>query len=108
MDYAGAHGLALSQFLSWDSADQDAALAWAERERETCRDCGTHRDDWDPKHGGHRAAYVGQAYICEGCKTREATDASLKEARKRLRGVRVRLARNLSLPMWRPWRSPAD
>ncbi|WP_402465800.1 hypothetical protein [Isoptericola aurantiacus] len=49
MAYCGPKGLPLSEFLSWDQADQDAALSWQAYEARRCSGCGTHPDE-GPKH----------------------------------------------------------
>lgn len=45
MAYCGPRGIPLSQFLSWSTADQDAALGWAAHEARRCSSCGRHPDD---------------------------------------------------------------
>jgi len=32
-----------------------------------CPDCGTRLDEWDPKKGGDRHAYIPQIFTCPGC-----------------------------------------
>jgi hypothetical protein len=56
MDYCGPRGIALSAFLGWDQADQDAALAWSADKSRRYPD-GTHPDEWDESKGGSRQAY---------------------------------------------------
>jgi len=45
MAYCGPKALPLSQFLTWDQADQDAALTWQAYEAARCPGCGSHPDE---------------------------------------------------------------
>lgn len=106
MDYCGPRGIALSAFLAWDEADQQVALEWSERDRETCGNCGTHRDDFDPRRGGHRHAHIPEIYVCPGCAIKESALESTRKSKRQRRGIRVRLRRNPALAdtVWRPFR----
>ncbi len=77
--FAGAHGLALSEFLSWDQHDQDIALAHQGYEARRCRSCGHHPDN------GSVHAHID---VCPGC---IALEQAQKEA-KDVPGGHVRLA----------------
>lgn len=59
-------GIPHSVFLSWDVDDQDKALAWRAEQSLRCS-CGTRPDEWDPKQGGSRVAYLAQTRQCLGC-----------------------------------------
>jgi hypothetical protein len=72
MDYCGPRGIPLSEFLSWDEADQDAALVWQAHEARRCPSCHTHPDTWDETKGGRRDAYLAELVVCPGCRTLEA------------------------------------
>ena len=58
MAYCGPRGIPLSQFLSWDRADQDAALGWSGYEARRCQRCGWHPDE--------RREHV-HIDVCPGC-----------------------------------------
>jgi hypothetical protein len=64
MAYCGPRGIALSEFLRWDRADQDAALAWTAYENRRCSHCGTHPDEW----AEDKLAYHAHLSECRGCK----------------------------------------
>jgi hypothetical protein len=89
MAYCGPRGIPLSAFLSWDDADQDAAIQWQSYEGQRCPGCGTHPDDWTDGNG-----WVAEPHRCPGCHRVEAENVKLqhiKEADRR--GVRIRLKR---------------
>lgn len=67
MTYCVPLGLAHSDFLGWDEADQDKALAYMAAEADRCPGCDlplsestehTHRDQW-----------AAESVLCHGCKT---------------------------------------
>lgn len=72
MAYCGPRGIPLSVFLSWDQADQDAALTWAAHEARRCPACHTHPDEWNEDTGGRRDAYHAELVICPGCRALDA------------------------------------
>ena len=92
MAYCGPRGIPLSEFLSWDEADQDAALAWQAYEARRCRSCGTHPDEWDPTKGGRRDAYTAEVVICPGC--RELDLARERQSDTKIHGAHLMLYRN--------------
>lgn len=75
MAYCGPRGIPLSRFLSWDQADQDAALAWQTYEARRCPGCGTHPDE------GAKHFHID---VCPTCiqleKTRQSDDAKARGA----------------------------
>lgn len=87
------YGIPHSQFLGWSVDDRDKALWWEIHRRESCSECGTRADEWDPELGGHDYAYLPELRKCWGC-------ARTAEAQKRVKdgdankGVRVVLVRN--------------
>lgn len=81
MGYCGPRGIPLSQFLSWDQADQDAALAWAGHEARRCSSCGYHPDVDDQVH-----THVD---VCPGCEKH----AAASKAAGVVPGAHVHLAR---------------
>lgn len=72
-----------SEFLGWPDADRDKAiwhhLRTLERQAETCQGCATRARDWDPRHGGHPAAYIADTYRCEGCHQRHQASKDLTD-----------------------------
>lgn len=79
MDYCGPRGIPLSEFLSWDDDDQDAALLWQAHESRRCSGCGTHPEEWDPATGGRRDAYKPELRMCPGCMQLEQRRAQLAD-----------------------------
>lgn len=67
MEYCGPRGIPWTKFHTWDQASRDAALLWQKLQNETCNQCGTHPDDWDPDKGGHIHAWVATKHPCKGC-----------------------------------------
>lgn len=63
------------------------------RELETCRGCGTRRDEWLESAGGHRHAHRWELDRCPGCEQLEYGREAL-EGKKVGKGVSVRLVRN--------------
>ncbi|AEA27924.1 hypothetical protein Psed_5797 [Pseudonocardia dioxanivorans CB1190] len=77
MAYCGPRGIPWTEFLSWDKWSRDAAILWARQQAETCT-CGTRLEEWDPKAGGHPAAYVATVRSCPGCAALERRDERLR------------------------------
>lgn len=77
MAYCGPRGIALSEFLRWERADQDAALAWASFEARRCKNCGTHPDEW----AEDKLAYHAHLTECVGCRQVQRL-SSTEEARQ--------------------------
>lgn len=67
MAYCGPLGIPLSTFLSWDQADQDAALAWQARQAQRCPSCGWHPEE-GPRH--HHVE------VCPSCSDRDRITSS--------------------------------
>lgn len=71
MDYCAPHGIPYREFMGigrgWDQFSRDAVLLWQQLKRETCEQCGTHPDDWNPKAGGHIHAWAATKHSCKGC-----------------------------------------
>jgi hypothetical protein len=89
MAYCGPRGIALSTFLRWAQADQDAALEWAAHEARRCGTCGTHPDDWaDDPHAHH--AHLSEQ--CPGCLVKHRRTEQLPDSRPQP-GVHVVLPR---------------
>jgi hypothetical protein len=64
MAYCGPRGIPLTEFLRWESRDQEAALAWSAFEGHRCKSCGTHPDEW----AADKLAYHAHLTECRGCK----------------------------------------
>lgn len=64
MAYCGPRGIPLSEFLRWDTADQESALAWTAYEGHRCKSCGTHPEEW----AEDKLAYHAHLAECRGCK----------------------------------------
>jgi hypothetical protein len=99
LDYCVPKGIPHSEFLAWSQIDRDKAIAWVIREMKACPNCGTRGEEWDPKQGGHRRAYVAEIRGCEGCivKLRAENSEELTQGR----GRRVVLIPNPLLRMMR-------
>lgn len=92
MRVARAYQIPHSEFLSWDKADRDKAI-WQEiRQAETCPNCGTRPDEWDPDKGGDRRAYVAKLDTCRGCQQIESRRAHIPE-NNQARGQHISLVR---------------
>lgn len=78
--FTGAHGIPLSEFLSWDQHDQDVALAHQGYESRRCRSCGHHPDNGPAVH-----AHID---VCPGCVALKAAEKDAKD----IPGAHVRLA----------------
>lgn len=100
MSYCGPRAIPHSWFLGgpflWTPGDRDNALAWQEMDRQTCRDCGTRPEEWSPKQGGDRHAYVAEVRVCSGCVVRERGEVELNDpARKNQRGKKLVMRRSV-------------
>jgi hypothetical protein len=68
MQYCAPQGIPHSQFLAWAAEDRDKALWWLIHDRQTCKQCGTRPDEWDPDLGGSKDAYRWRVEPkCPGC-----------------------------------------
>jgi len=96
MAVCAAYRIPHSVFLSWAPDDRDKALSWHLRQAEICKQCGTHPDDWDPKKGGHRRAFVAEILVCPGCEVRQREEHELSQPRwEKVRGAYVVMRRNV-------------
>jgi hypothetical protein len=78
MAYCGPRGIALSVFLRWEQADQDAALDWLGYESARCKGCGTHPDEWETPESFH--AHPVQ---CKGCQAQQRVSDALQSHQER-------------------------
>lgn len=90
MAVAEKYRLPHSRFLAWDSDDRDKAIEWHLLQQETCPNCGTRPEEWDPTHGGHHNAYKPVFRRCRGCEVRAGAE-NTEDAKGR--GVHVTLTR---------------
>jgi len=71
-------------------------MAWYLRKAETCRQCGTHPDEWNESKGGHRRAYTAEILVCPGCEVRQREEDELRSPRwEKVRGAYVVMKRNM-------------
>jgi len=81
----------------WTQTDRDKALWYEIHKQKTCQSCGTHPDDWDPKKGGGRDAWVAVEHYCPGCQrlevARERAEKRAEQGEKPLRGTSFVLER---------------
>lgn len=96
MAVCAAYGISHSHFLGgparWTSDDRDKALWWEIHRRDTCPDCGTRAEEWDPAKGGHEHAYLGELRKCWGCQARANAEKGITDDLGV--GVHVILTRN--------------
>lgn len=81
-----------SEFLGWSGSDRDKAVWWHLRKSETCTQCGTRPQEWDPERGGRRRAYSAEIHQCEGCVVRQRAETAPEMTQAR--GMHVVLVRN--------------
>lgn len=93
MAVCATYGIPHSRFLGWDQPDRDKAIWWHVRQQETCPQCGTRPDEWDPEHGGARNAYSPEVRRCRGCEVRQRGE-DMPEMKDNGRGLSVVLRRN--------------
>lgn len=90
-----------SQFLGgpagWTQEDRDKAIWHEIHKSKTCKSCGTHPDDWDPKRGGRIDAWVADDHHCMGCQrleqAREQAEKRAEKGEKPLKGTTIVLRR---------------
>lgn len=66
----------------WSDEDQDKALAFEQEQARVCRGCGTRSEEWDPKQGGDRFAYVANHRYCPGCEVLHQEGRNIGEGRE--------------------------
>lgn len=64
---------------AWTDEDQDKALAFEQERGRTCSGCGTRPEEWDPKQGGDRFAYVASQRYCPGCEVLHQEGRNIRE-----------------------------
>jgi hypothetical protein len=64
-----------TEFLSWSEGDQQKALAWEIRRRQTCPSCLTREDEW---LGGGRP-YTPKKITCIGCRELSKANKSISD-----------------------------
>lgn len=91
-------GLPHSEFLTWHEDDQDKALAWLHEQNSKCRRCRTRPEEWDPKQGGSRWAYVVEIDRCSGCELLDQAQRDLAKMED-THGIQMRLEPNEDDPV---------
>lgn len=100
LDYCARVGIPYEWFIGgeyeWSEYSRNAAIAYELERRATCPDCGTRRDEWNPKKGGDLDAYYAESWVCEGCKRTEAKSHQISDdakvgPRSIMEGVKVEL-----------------
>jgi hypothetical protein len=79
LDYCVPLGIPHSQFLAWDTVDQDKAIAWRREQAKVCRGCGTRKEEW----ASDKFAYVGHIEECRGCALLAQEQEHLRDAEER-------------------------
>ena len=64
-------GIPHSVFKGWPQLDQDKALAWQRRQRET-HSCGVHPEVWDEDLGGDLGNLHMESRFCGACQYEHA------------------------------------
>lgn len=83
MAYCGPRGIPWSVFMSWAGEDRDAALWWLIHDRQTCQQCGTRPDEWNPEQGGSRDAFRWKVEEqCPGCAVLDVGQRRLETGQK--------------------------
>jgi len=77
MAVCAAYGIRHSEFAGWSRDDRDKALWWEIHRRDTCPNCGTRADEWDPQLGGDDFAYRGELRKCWGCETKASAEKKI-------------------------------
>jgi hypothetical protein len=93
MEICDRYAIPHSQFLGewppvWSELDREKVLALDRLRKETCPDCGTRIEEWDPECGGDHFAYIAEPFRDPGCERIEQTQNQIPDTSK---GMRVRL-----------------
>lgn len=92
--YRIPHSHYLGGPLRWTPLDRAKAEAYVQWRAETCDGCGTRREEWDPKRGGSRVAYIAMSDRCPGCEIKAQEWDHIHESPGKAHGVRVGLVPN--------------
>jgi hypothetical protein len=92
LDVCAAYQIPHSEFLRWDAADRDKAIWHHIWKRQTCPDCGTREEEWDPARGGHVWAYIAEPRWCRGCEVKAGARRSVPP--EDAEGVHIALIKN--------------
>lgn len=80
--------------MRWTPLDRAKAEEYAAWKAAACPGCGTREDEWDPKRGGHRFAFVASTHRCPGCELKEMERDQIPENTK---GIKIGLIPNPEL-----------
>lgn len=78
------YGIGHSQYMQWDPADRDLALAFMEYKATLCNKCGTDPKDWLDAKGRllEPLPYQASTVMCHGCATLEEAKAMVDDKAK--------------------------
>jgi hypothetical protein len=76
-EYRVPHGYFLGGPFRWTQLDRDKAIWWHVRQKQTCSQCGTREEEWDPELGGDRQAYGAEYRRCRGCEVKAMAEDAL-------------------------------
>ena len=99
VDYCSEGRIPHTEFLEWPEEDQIKATVWLSEQRLKCPDCGTRREESDPKLGGDLHAYHVEKFTCYVCQNVEQTfaDARVQTGKRKgqlPQGMKVRTIPN--------------
>ncbi|MGH3096101.1 MAG: hypothetical protein ACRDMV_08900 [Streptosporangiales bacterium] len=94
MAYCAPLGIPHSVFCSWDADDRAKALAWQARKWQSCAQCGTRPEEWDPAAGGDVQAYTTRRRVCRGCQVMQGARDAIASENDTPRGEYVQLIPN--------------
>lgn len=90
----------------WTAEDRAKVLARTIEKRLQCPECGTRRDEWDPKRGGHRQAYTAISDMCHGCRISGEAYSGATKDNPNIHGIKVHLEPTVNHPQYRPSLKP--
>lgn len=84
MEYCGPRGIRYTEFLDWPQIDQDAALAWARRDRSKCGGCGLPRDLLVDADGNvlQHPPFAPITWVCPTCEILESDQAERDQSNR--------------------------
>jgi hypothetical protein len=95
--YRIPHSHYLGGPLVWTPLDRAKTEAYTAWKNAACPGCHTRREEWDPKRGGHRHAYIAHADRCPGCELKAQEWDNIEAGPGKAHGVRVGLKPNPEL-----------
>lgn len=92
-DYKISH----HEFLRWPQVSRDKAIWWHIRQAQTCKQCGTREEEWDPEQGGDRYAYGVEIRRCRGCEVKQMGEDGVN-VEEYGRGIYIAMRKNNNAP----------